>query len=901
MHNEREIIFDEALDGSAWPGPLGDVHSSPSSTRSAVAGVQWLGPLGLLDHLETALGLAAPPISTAERVATLAARLRHTEGYWSRSFAADPLGTARHLLAERDALWSAGWRGDAAGARLKALGEVCRGLLGGLPDRVWAVARRLTEPDRDPQLARITLLEQPSNFAACWQQVFERLTARGVTTVIQPLTPAETSGDLAAARAAPFEPTGDGTLLLLRPHGPLLAAEDVAAWIASLPTGERPLIVGADAVLDQALAAQGLPTTGATGDTLATLRVLPLVVALGWRPADPSAAHRLLLLRETPLPRRLARQLCDALSRCPAVGSELWQARLDKGLAAIEDPQQRARTEATVRVIFTPAVPNGGGYPLTVLQRRIDCVRGWATHQAYRSESPWRFEAVVEQCRRLERIIDLAQLAELDEHAGLGNPSDGLGAADLRRLLELATEGLGHGGFGAQAGLSAVSSPEAVCGPARRILWWSFSRDSAPSPLRSRLTRDEQTALAAQGVKLPDPGAEAIRAARRYARPLNQAREQLVFVCPQVGEQAGELHLHPLWDELDARVPPTSPPPGIGRLLANPSQLPGPATRQDSLALPLPTPTRGFQVEAGAIGKREVESPSSLETRLGCPLRWTLRYFGKLSAGLGEPLATDSPLAFGSLAHRLLELLFSEPLPGTPDETAETVGALFDSEGPRLNAALFVPGQETLRDDIRLRLTAAARALHGHLGDCGATVASSEQAYERQAFGSRLCGKPDLVLERPRAVIDFKWGGRARHHDALGGGTALQLAAYSRLTSPDASFAPVGYFILHRPELLASASHSSSLASARRGPFPNATTVNGPALSETWDAAGRSLRAQREQLDAGEVIAAGNPDERGEGVVKTSALGDDKLLSVKAPCEYCEYDLLCGKACEGDA
>ena len=43
------VVFDPALDGGAWPGPLVD--------REAASGEAWLGPLGTIARLETELGL----------------------------------------------------------------------------------------------------------------------------------------------------------------------------------------------------------------------------------------------------------------------------------------------------------------------------------------------------------------------------------------------------------------------------------------------------------------------------------------------------------------------------------------------------------------------------------------------------------------------------------------------------------------------------------------------------------------------------------------------------------------------------------------------------------------------------------------------------------------------------
>ena len=89
-----KVRFDPDFDLGAWPGPLAD--------REAVAGEVWVGPLGLLGHLETMLGLLGPVTSTQERAAALVPRLRAVEGFWSRSAAVDSLGSARELLRWRE-------------------------------------------------------------------------------------------------------------------------------------------------------------------------------------------------------------------------------------------------------------------------------------------------------------------------------------------------------------------------------------------------------------------------------------------------------------------------------------------------------------------------------------------------------------------------------------------------------------------------------------------------------------------------------------------------------------------------------------------------------------------------------------------------------------------------------
>ena len=355
------IVFDPTFDATPWPGPLATFLNLRAPLRDATAGEAWAGPRFLLNLLETQLGLGGPVVPAALRAATLVSAIAATEGFWSASARVDPLGTARTLLDWRDALWMAGWRGEPLRAgRLAALAKVTSAAPPGMPDRIAAVADVLER--RAADVEELVRVEPTDDLPPAWRVLVDRLAARGTRVTPTVLAPADARGDLARAQLLSFAPEADGTLQLLRPHGPLQAAEEVAAWLGARRDLAQTVVVGADPVLDAALRRHGLPTTGSARPARdnALLQILPLVLALGWSPPDPQRVLELLTLPDGPVPRGLAGRLARALHEQPAVDSDPWRAALAAGLAAYESADDRARLQARLAVLFEAPVDRGG-------------------------------------------------------------------------------------------------------------------------------------------------------------------------------------------------------------------------------------------------------------------------------------------------------------------------------------------------------------------------------------------------------------------------------------------------------------------------------------------------------------------------------------------------------------
>ena len=72
-----------------------------------------VGPMGMLNLLETRLGLLRAECSHAERIVQYRECLKRCDGpdrFFHASFDVDPLGTAATLLSWRDTWWLHGWK-----------------------------------------------------------------------------------------------------------------------------------------------------------------------------------------------------------------------------------------------------------------------------------------------------------------------------------------------------------------------------------------------------------------------------------------------------------------------------------------------------------------------------------------------------------------------------------------------------------------------------------------------------------------------------------------------------------------------------------------------------------------------------------------------------------------------
>ena len=845
----RLIHFDEAFDGTPWPGPVG------IGQRDAAFGVDWVGRAGLINLLENELGLTGDFATATERAGDLCRRLENQDGFWRASFEADQLGTCRRLLADRDALAESGWNGQSLSERLDEIWRVTANALPGTVDRLLSICEAVqTLPT---QIRQITLSTPVSERPPLWRRLFGALERQGVAVLYAPLHDAPTTAaigsDLADARTDCFLPVGDGRLALFRPHGVLAAADEVAAALANAPSRDGIVIIGADSILDAALKRHGLPRLGAHAPEPATNALVRLVLETAFEPMDPADLHGLLCLDPGPIPRGLAHQLTRALQSFPARGTDKWKRTLDTVIAKQPEAKQAA-VERRLRALLAPIAKRDENISIEQVAQRLNQLTAWAMGRA---KSQPELAAVAEHASRVLRLADMMGAVELSRD-------------ELRRLCDEAPPRSSRSQ--AEAGLAHVASPGAVHGPAESIIWWDFTRALAPTIRGMRLSNAEKRAIAEAGMEVPRAADRMMAEAARWRRPLHQAKQSLLLVCPLTDSAGKPSYPHPLWDELCAAIPEDS---SAATLEVDHITFPSAGQQERAALQALPVPQT--QVQASQpLGLRERGSPSSLNKLLGCSLGWALRYYADVGGGLSSGPPDTNPLLYGRLAHELLAKVFQNGCP-TPEEAAAQANRLVEVEGPRLAEALDLPRYQGERATFKRAVVESARDLAARITDLGAEVAGVEFNAEGEHDGLALGGRVDMLLKNPAVVIDLKWG-KGTAWGLLQDNAALQLAAYAELCNSGGERPAIGYYVISKQLLL----------TGPDSPIDNARHLGSATASEIWQGAVAAVAARKAELAEGVLVAP-----RANGSEGHSYLGGDKL-NIEAPCTYCEFTALCG-------
>jgi ATP-dependent helicase/nuclease subunit B len=707
-----------------------------------------------------------------------------------------------------------------------------------------------------PALDSVASFTCAENLPPLWAAAFQQLEGQGVSIIWKQPTSASSTGDLAAVRKAPFVPKGDGSLVLLRRHGPLDTADEVAATLAAMTDLNGVIVIGADAILDEALARHGLPVSGQSGGATASSRLLNLVIETAFCPMDLGFLQALLTSEISPIPRALGAQLVRALQQMPGRGTEAFEDVLQKAIDPASDDQSKGLADRVKHFVLPAAAENADSLPAQDVDERVTALEEWARGRIGFEPS---LQALLTAIARFRTALTTLGDVKLSRQA-------------LRRLC--ADVGVSSWSFrDGQAGLIHVHTPGAIVAPAKIVVWWGFSRNSAPRAQRLFLSEDERKSLDLLGVAAPD--ARLMNAhADAWRRPLLQAQSQLLLVCPQHEINGERAELHPLWDEIVATMPHAET---IGLLVVPKLTVPVAANTKSVAAQPLVRPAQQLKARAG-LKLREAESPSSIERLLGCSLSWALRYVGHVAAGLSAPVPEPGPLLNGSIAHSLLEKILLQPNQ-TEMQAANFAASLFDEQPKDDFEALHLPQYQTEKAALRLAVVESARALVRLMCKYKAEVSGTEVLGQVTADGQVIKGRSDFVWKTPAVIWDFKWG-KSSPRAKLFTGTHLQLAAYAAMHAKEGVFPETAYFSLMSQSVLAEPNGILQ----HDGEVPGTQTV-----TAIWKGTLAAIEKRRNELGLGIVEAPGATGED----QKSSFSGSTLLMA--PDCAYCGYAALCGR------
>lgn len=880
-----DVVFGLWADGGASPDHGGAVGGS--------MGQPVVGPSGLVDILETKLGLGEPRNPHVVRIASFQSTLEALEGeyFWSRSLKMDPWSTARTLLGWRDELIGLGWRPHQPWAepRLADLAEACRASTPppGLADRLTAVLAELDGVSHSP-VTRIRLVDALDLHPSPFRRLILRLRELGC-----PIEAIETAASAPAATSlgklqrwmlgAPQTLAGsDGTVTVASCTSKPLAAEIVGQWFAGQVDGGIALVAqdGDTDLLDHGFTGMGQPRAGRSRYSIhrGSLQLLLLGFKGAWAPFDPHALMELLVFPNSPVAPRAAWHLASALENAPGRGGPEWkQAWTTIG----EQERERAAGDEAKLQAVDPRLSRWrewaepetadpiGGMPLGQALRLCDRVTTWATRR-YAATGDFLYAATsglaaevrtaLAALKRdhlprllIERVIDQA----LDQ--GHANPASLAEAASWR----------------------SVPHPGSIWAPTTAVVWWNFGPTSEGT-MRSPWTDRERKELAAAGCPADEITLAARAASAAWERAILNARERVLFFAGGLDCGADD-NLHPLAHRLRQGLDLVGSHLGLEAALNTPSVTIAGTTIARAPISPRPLPAARFSwnTPPGFSSKRDqiTESATSLESLLSCQLMWALRHVAHLRPGRVRSIP-DANLLLGNLAHAIAREVFKPGLPPNPDIAAHQTTELLELQIDQLAAPLRHPEFAEELNFARRKLPAAMASLARCLVDNHLTVETTEQQVSG-TFESLLAlrGAVDLVARDASGhpvIIDLKWTRSERVRiEEIAKGRAVQLATYGALVSPDEPYR-AGYFLLNQKQFatLEGSGLVGRLVESERS-FP-----------DTWKVIVSAWSTWRASAEAGQLLATGV-----EGIA--NHLPVDLPIDREVHCEWCDYSTLC--------
>lgn len=904
------IIFGMHLDNSIW------------SNKQASIGEIRTGPNGLINILETQLGLSKPFVHPAIRINEYMNRLKEIDNetmWFHESFSVDPWSTSKQFLQWRDELIEAGWQSKLkieGSQRLYCLSvfeNLNNHLPDGRPDRLNEVINCLKQGS-NVKILSICLLEPLNILPQEWQKLINLLRNQGTT--ISEYEETELKDDtinlsrvqaIISGKAVHSPLSSDDSLILLKADNEWEAAEHIALWLSSKTedNDKITIICSKDTlILDQALKRYGLPCLGRSIPSCnrEIQQILPLMLANVWKPIDIRLMVELLSLNSSPFPRWVCQYLLKAINKEPGIGGHAWNEALDKiyekhnnYLLENGDKKSEENSKKFVQEIQSLLVEDRydalEGIPENKLRERCQKVINWLSPQ----------------------LVTENMLAEAVSHAKLIQIiSKGKGSIKRTTLERIIDSVIGAGSICDQvieeaAHWMVVNHTGQMVDSCEDIIWWGFNENSINKP--TYWSKLEIDTLKKHSIFLEDSKNFRFREKYYWNQGLLKAKKH--FIGISISELEGEeAYHHPYWDAILCAATEVENLKNedfakaclmrrCKEFINIDWKFAGRTNSLQKVSKVITKPIApSYTVPSSLINNPSRLSYSQMNTLIGCPFKWVLEHHVQLRLPESHTIPTGNQM-IGTLCHKIIEELYKSKKQIEADVAVKEAEKLYDSFIPSMASELLLDGNAIERKRYKESIIYAVKQLVTTINKYKLCVEKNEAILEGQIENIPFIGYADMLLIDEvgnKYILDLKWSSSSKYRkQEIEEGRALQLASYASMLKAIDSSKQVntGYFMLAQAQLI---SNSPSLT--------DDVLKSDYTLEEVWEMGVACMKEVCTQLNEGLIEVRGI-------IEKLEALDSDKkedkikeefakkyrvkgMLYQSPPCNFCDFSMICG-------
>ncbi|WP_342472463.1 PD-(D/E)XK nuclease family protein [Metasolibacillus sp. FSL H7-0170] len=891
-----EIILGHWLDSKAYPD---EFTSCTASIGKVITGFR-----GLINILEVQLGQSNPTISESVRIAewqTTIAKLDDGNKPYSRSFKTDSWNTARELKKKRDELVLAGWNPNihiGGGKWIESIAEIelsNHHHSKGFSDRVRILFELLNQKYLPLNIKKISLVDEDDSIWENWEKelvlILKQIGIQFEQIELQlPVVSDQPTNDLERIKLALYDAnstfnfnlSGDGSFIIVRSEQEWDAADFLISWLEVNGDDQTVLINNTNnLLLTELFHRRGLPSSEINefSKWRSALQVLPLTLDTYWQPIRIDRIMELLTLPISPLPKKLCYKLARVISEEPGIGGDRWHAAIGEAVSEIEttwleqgfdskklNKKKQELFEQIDVWINHEYYDTSDGIPCSVIESICRKISKWAFNKNLYTPNPVFAQAHSSAMELIEgiRVLNIEKIDQLQLANILGSIlGDGIKLPNY--IEELAP-------------WSNVQQPGAIWGAVDNILWWEFTQNTTSQ--LNKLTDAERAFLKSHNVHLVSPELIRKRENESWHNAIRFANKRVILFIPSK-VRAEDVKAHPLLDEI--RFALSKIEQNEHQITINPSIL----YKQEKVTIienefkrvglankEIPSPIQQWKLPEHKVKLREIESATSFETVLSCPLKWTLQYSAKVQPSNALSLPNES-IMLGNLGHAILERLIDAQVFTTDSDIQEMTGSLYDELVPKLAAPLLLPENQSLRSRVRNDLQKSMRQFANFLDVSKIVITETESSHQKIWQDEiEFEGRLDLIGKTPSnrtVILDAKWSRRPANYKQKLIDGSIQLALYQWLMSTsDDEVLPVAYFMLS----------SGDIYSVKNAEIPEQYHIDSVALNDTVQLIRHSLGEIQGSLDSGIAIATG--------------IELDEAAAFKPLCSFCDYQDLCG-------